>query len=45
VIGLPTSDHFLFIPAVLLLGIVIGWSLGARATRDAIAERERRARQ
>jgi hypothetical protein len=32
-----TAGHFIFIPAVLLLGIVIGWLLGARAARDAYA--------
>jgi hypothetical protein len=31
------SSHFLFIPAVLLIGIVIGWVLGSRAARDAYA--------
>ena len=30
-----TAGHFLFIPAVLVIGIVIGWILGARAARDA----------
>jgi hypothetical protein len=29
-----TSAHFIFIPAVLLLGIVIGWVLGSRAATD-----------
>ena len=32
-----TSSHFIFIPAVLLVGIVIGWVLGSRAARDAYA--------
>ena len=31
------SSHFLFIPAVLLIGIVAGWILGSRAARDAYA--------
>jgi hypothetical protein len=44
-----TSAHFLYIPAVLLLGIVLGWILGSRAAADAFAvqakrERERQAR-
>jgi len=43
--GLPTSEHVIFIPAVLLLGIVIGWVLGGRAARDRIAERQKRARE
>jgi len=32
-----TSAHFIFIPAVLLVGIVIGWILGSRAAKDAYA--------
>ena len=32
-----TSSHFIFIPAVLLVGVVIGWILGSRAARDAYA--------
>jgi hypothetical protein len=31
------STHFIFIPAVLLIGVVIGWILGSRAARDAYA--------
>lgn len=31
------SSHFLFIPAVLLIGMVLGWILGSRAARDAFA--------
>jgi len=31
------SSHFIFIPAVLLIGVVVGWVLGSRAARDAYA--------
>ena len=37
-----TSAHFVFIPAVLLVGVVIGWILGGRAARDAYAAELRR---
>jgi hypothetical protein len=37
-----TAGHFFFIPAVLLVGIVIGWILGSRAARDAYAAELRR---
>ena len=38
-----TSAHFIFIPAVLVIGIVIGWVLGSRAAADAYqAELKRR---
>jgi len=32
-----TAGHWIFIPAVLLVGIVIGWILGSRAAADAYA--------
>jgi len=44
-----TSAHLIFIPAVLLIGIVIGWVLGSRAAQDAFAadlrRREERAKR
>ncbi|HEX6210090.1 MAG TPA: hypothetical protein VF136_04895 [Methylomirabilota bacterium] len=36
------AGHFLYIPAVLLLGIILGWVLGSRAARDAFAAELRR---
>ena len=46
--GMPSS-HFIFNPAVLLIGVVLGWVLGSRAARDAYAmelkRREERARR
>ena len=41
-IGVPTAAHFIFIPAVLIIGIVIGWILGSRAAQDAIAMEQRK---
>jgi hypothetical protein len=32
-----TSAHFIFIPVVLFVGVVIGWILGSRAAQDAMA--------
>ena len=47
--GNMTAAHFIFIPAVLVMGMVIGWILGSRAAADAYAaelkkreEREKR---
>lgn len=40
--GMMTSAHFLYIPTVLLLGLITGYTLGARAVR---AELERRKKQ
>jgi len=41
------AGHFIFIPAVLLVGMVIGWILGSRAAADAYAAelRKREARR
>jgi hypothetical protein len=41
-IGVPTAAHFIFIPAVLLIGVVIGWILGSRAAQDAMASELRK---
>jgi hypothetical protein len=32
-----TSAHFIFIPTVLFIGVVVGWILGSRAAHDAYA--------
>jgi hypothetical protein len=37
-----SAAHLIFIPAVLLIGIVIGWVLGSRAAADAFASQQRR---
>jgi hypothetical protein len=37
-----TAGHFIFIPSVMLVGIVIGWVLGSRAARDAFAQELKR---
>lgn len=39
---MPTAAHFLYIPGVLLIGIVIGWVLGSRAAADAYASQMKR---
>ncbi len=48
-IGLPSAAHFIFIPSVLIVGVVIGWILGGRAAKDAYAaelkRREERVRK
>ena len=45
--GNMTAAHFIFIPAVLLIGMVVGWILGSRAAADAYAAelKKREARQ
>jgi Tfp pilus assembly protein PilF len=39
---MPNAAHFIYIPGVLLVGIVIGWILGSRAAADAYAAQLRR---
>jgi hypothetical protein len=41
----PGPEHFLFIPGVLLIGIVLGYVMGARAARAEIEKKRRRAKQ
>jgi len=43
--GLPGSEHLIFIPGVLLIGIVVGWILGGKAARQQIADKAKRARE
>ena len=42
---MPTAAHFIYIPGVLLVGIVIGWILGSRAAADAYAAQLRKLQQ
>jgi hypothetical protein len=37
-----TAGHFIFIPSVMLIGVIIGWVLGSRAARDAYAQEIKR---
>jgi hypothetical protein len=39
---MPTAAHFLYIPGIFVLGIVVGWILGSRAAADAYAAQLRR---
>jgi hypothetical protein len=41
----PGPEHFIFIPGAVLIGIVIGYVMGARAARAEIDRRRRRARE
>ena len=35
--GEMSAAHFIFIPATLVIGVVLGWILGSRAAQDAFA--------
>jgi hypothetical protein len=40
----PTAEHIIYIPGVLLVGIVVGYTLGARAVRAEIDRLRKRAK-
>jgi hypothetical protein len=37
----PPSSHFIYIPAVLMLGLVLGFIWGGRMTREALRLQQR----
>jgi hypothetical protein len=41
----PTAEHIIYIPGVLLVGVVIGYTLGARAVRAEIERLRKRAKR
>ncbi len=41
----PGPEHLIFIPGILLVGIVIGYIMGARAARAEMEKRRKRARE
>src|SRR5205085_3113069 len=40
--GTPSAAHFVYIPCVLIIGIVLGWFLGGRAARDYFESEKRK---
>lgn len=44
-IGNITVEHVIFIPGVLLIGITVGFLLGAKAVRGEIARQKARAKK
>jgi hypothetical protein len=43
--GQMTAQHVIYIPSVLLLGLVCGYVLGARAVRAEIEKKKRRMKE
>jgi hypothetical protein len=43
--GQMTPQHAIYIPCVLLLGLVVGYILGARAVRAELERRRRRMKE
>lgn len=40
--GQMTPQHMIYIPSVLLLGLIVGYTLGTRAVRAEIEKRRKR---
>jgi hypothetical protein len=40
-----TPEHVIFIPGVLMIGIVLGYVFGSRAVRAEMMKKQRRARE
>lgn len=40
-----TAEHFIYIPFVLLLGVLAGYSLGARAVRAELEKQRQRMKE
>ncbi len=43
--GFPGPEHFIFIPGVLMIGMVLGYTLGSRAAREQFEKKRRRAKE
>jgi hypothetical protein len=43
--GTPGPEHFIFIPGVLMIGIVLGYILGARSARAELERKRKRSRE
>jgi hypothetical protein len=41
----PTVEHIIYIPGVILVGIVIGYTMGARAVRAEVERLKRRSKR
>jgi hypothetical protein len=43
--GEMTPQHVIYIPFVLMIGLVMGWILGARAVRTELEKKRRRMKE
>lgn len=43
--GVPSFEHIIFIPGVLLIGFTFGWVFGARAVRAELSRLRKRAKE
>jgi hypothetical protein len=43
--GTPGPEHFIFIPGILMIGIVLGYVMGTRTARAELEKKRKRARE
>jgi hypothetical protein len=43
--GTPGPEHFIFIPGILMIGIVLGYIMGTRTARAELEKKRKRARE
>ena len=43
--GQMTAQHIIYIPFVLMIGLIAGWILGARAVRSELERKKRRMKE
>lgn len=43
--GQMTPQHFIYIPFVLMIGLIAGWTLGSRAVRAELERKKRRMKE
>jgi hypothetical protein len=43
--GSPGPEHFIFIPGILMIGVVLGYIMGTRAARAEFEKKRKRARE
>jgi hypothetical protein len=41
----PTVEHIIYIPGVLLVGVIVGYTMGARAVRSEMDRLKKRAKR
>lgn len=42
---MPSVEHLIYIPGILLLGLAVGFRLGAKAARAELSKRQKRRRE
>ncbi len=43
--GMMTPQHVIYIPSMLLVGLIVGYTMGARAVRNELVKRKNRLKE